>query len=106
MNWFFRFFGGCQKCVKYVFSLMMKVSATTAAREFANLLSRVEHGETVQIQRHGKPVARLVRDVEFISGSDMAKIMEGHTPDPATADAIETEIKKLRAEELRDAQNH
>ena len=39
---------------------MREVQATEAKRRLAELLRAVEHGETVAITRHGKPVAHLV----------------------------------------------
>ena len=39
---------------------MRKVQATEAKTHLAQLLSEVEHGETIAITRHGKPIAHLV----------------------------------------------
>ena len=39
---------------------MREVQATEAKARFAQVLSEVEHGETITITRHGKPVAHLV----------------------------------------------
>ena len=39
---------------------MRKVQATEAKTRLAELLRAVEHGETVAITRHGRPVAHLV----------------------------------------------
>ena len=39
---------------------MREVQATEAKAHLAQLLSEVEHGETIAITRHGKPVAHLV----------------------------------------------
>ena len=41
---------------------MKTVQASTAKAQFSELLDDVERGETVVITRHGKPVARIVRD--------------------------------------------
>ena len=38
---------------------MDRVQATEAKARFAELLCRVEHGETVLITRHGRAVARM-----------------------------------------------
>ena len=38
---------------------MKSISATEAKAKFASLLSDVERGETVEITRHGKTIARL-----------------------------------------------
>ena len=39
---------------------MRQIQATEAKAHLAQLLSEVEHGETIAITRHGKPVAHLV----------------------------------------------
>jgi prevent-host-death family protein len=39
--------------------MMITVTATQAARNFASLLGVVEHGETVVVTRDGVPVGRL-----------------------------------------------
>ena len=39
---------------------MREVPATEAKTHLAQLLSSVEHGETIAITRHGKPIAHLV----------------------------------------------
>jgi prevent-host-death family protein len=41
---------------------MKQVQASQAKAQFAELLDQVERGETVVITRHGKPIARLVRE--------------------------------------------
>ena len=39
---------------------MDKIAALEAKIHFSRLLDRVEHGETLTITRHGKPVAHLI----------------------------------------------
>jgi len=41
---------------------MKQIQASQAKAQFAELLDQVERGETVLITRHGKPIARLVRE--------------------------------------------
>ena len=41
---------------------MKRIQASQAKAQFAELLDQVERGETVVITRHGKPIARLVRE--------------------------------------------
>jgi prevent-host-death family protein len=41
---------------------MKRIQASMAKAHFAELLDDVERGETVVITRHGKPIARLVRE--------------------------------------------
>jgi prevent-host-death family protein len=43
---------------------MKQIQASVAKAKLAELLDEVERGETVQITRHGKPIARLVPDEE------------------------------------------
>jgi prevent-host-death family protein len=40
---------------------MKSISATEAKARFAALLSDVERGETIEITRHGKTIARIVQ---------------------------------------------
>jgi prevent-host-death family protein len=41
---------------------MKQIQASMAKAQFAELLDDVERGETVVITRHGKPIARIVRE--------------------------------------------
>jgi antitoxin (DNA-binding transcriptional repressor) of toxin-antitoxin stability system len=41
---------------------MIAVTATQAARDFANILDQVERGETIVTTRDGVPVGRLTLD--------------------------------------------
>jgi prevent-host-death family protein len=41
---------------------MKQVQFSTAKAQLSDLIDEVERGESVQITRHGKPVARLVRE--------------------------------------------
>lgn len=43
---------------------MIVIGAFEAKNKLGMLLDRVEHGEEIVITRHGKPVARLVPNVE------------------------------------------
>ena len=47
---------------------MIAVTATQAARSFANILDAVEHGETVVITRDGVPVEQARPGTPHISG--------------------------------------
>lgn len=46
---------------------MQTIQASEAKTHFLRLLDAVERGETVTITRHGRPVARLVPQVEMDS---------------------------------------
>jgi prevent-host-death family protein len=43
---------------------MREVQASEAKTHLPQLLDDVEHGETIIITRHGRPIARLVPDAE------------------------------------------
>lgn len=43
---------------------MKQIQASEAKAKFSELLDAVERGETIVILRHGKPIARIVRDNE------------------------------------------
>ena len=84
---------------------MKRASATALARRFSEFLGKAEHGQSVQIVKHGKIVARLVPDCDFMDGRRAAALFADHVPDPETADAIEKELARLRQEE-EDALAH
>jgi prevent-host-death family protein len=43
---------------------MRQIQASEAKARLAQLLDEVEHGDTVIITRHGRPIARLVPEVD------------------------------------------
>jgi prevent-host-death family protein len=60
---------------------MSEVSATDAARRFADLLDAVEHrGERFTIVRRGKPVAHL-EPVRVGTGAAIKDVLRRHRPD-------------------------
>jgi len=70
-------------------------SATAIARNFGKFLSRVERGQTMQITKRGKIVARLVPDCDFMDGKRAAALLAGHISDPETADAIAKQLARV-----------
>ena len=48
---------------------MREVGAFEAKNKLGSLLDRVEEGEEILITRHGKPVARLVPNIERVDPS-------------------------------------
>ena len=87
---------------------MIEVTATDMARAFSSFLGKVEHGETVVVRKHGKPIARLVPDSVFMSGRKAADLFRSHKAgklDRQAADAIEDQIRKLDRE-AEDALAH
>jgi prevent-host-death family protein len=67
---------------------MIAVTATQAARSFANILDAVEHGETVVITRDGVPVGRLVPD-RRTSADRLKTALLDNPADPGFADDLD-----------------
>jgi prevent-host-death family protein len=74
---------------------MIAVTATQAARGFANILDAVEHGETVVITRDGVPVGRLVP--ERRTSADRLKALRDNPADAGFADDLERVHDDLRS---------
>jgi antitoxin (DNA-binding transcriptional repressor) of toxin-antitoxin stability system len=74
-------------------------TAANVAARFNDFLPKVQLGEVVRIHDNGHPVARLIRDTEFIPGSAAAKLFEKSPADPEAASVIERELQKLAAED-------
>ena len=55
---------------------METVGAHQARTHLPHLLARVEHGETITITRHGRPVARLVPVAPTARQPEIAKVIE------------------------------
>jgi prevent-host-death family protein len=51
---------------------MKQICAVEAKNTLGSLLDRVEQGEEILITRHGKPIARLVPNIERIDRSTAA----------------------------------
>ena len=67
---------------------MPDVSATDAARNFADLLDAIEHrGEHFTIVRRGRAIAHL-EPVSRGRGADMKALLRRHRPDKAWADDL------------------
>jgi len=81
---------------------MQQATATAAAGNFLHYLDLVEHGQTVQIRKHGRTVARMVPDCDFMPGHQAADLFRNHRPDPEAAAAVAAELKKLQAEAEHD----
>jgi prevent-host-death family protein len=58
---------------------MHTVGSYEAKTHLPQLLERVEHGETITITRHGKPVARLVPAVSSAPRPDVAAAIAAMT---------------------------
>lgn len=67
---------------------MSEISATEAARNFADLLDAIEHrGQRFTIVRRGRPVAHL-GPVARGSGADVKGLLRRHAPDEDWADDL------------------
>jgi prevent-host-death family protein len=55
---------------------MATVGSYEAKTHLPQLLERVEHGETITITRHGKPVARLVPAAPTAPRPEIADVIE------------------------------
>jgi prevent-host-death family protein len=79
---------------------MPDVSATDAARNFADLLDAVEHrGEHFTIVRRGEAIAHLAPTSRGL-GSDVKAMLGRHRPDPNWASDLE-EVRDLLVIEER-----
>jgi Phd_YefM. len=83
------------------FAVMKIADSTTVVRQFRHYLSLAEHGESVRIRKHGRSVARLVPDSDFMSGQQAADLFRSHKADKldrAAGQAIAAEISRLDRE--------
>jgi prevent-host-death family protein len=72
------------------------MTATQAARSFANILDAVEHGETVIITRDGMPVGRLVPE-RRTSADRLKAALRDNPADAGFADDLERVHDDLRS---------
>ncbi len=87
---------------------MKTADSTAVVRQFGQFLSLVEAGQSVRITKHGRSVARLAPDRDFMSGKQAAGLFRAHPPDKlnrATAQETTKEIAKLR-DDSEDALDH
>jgi prevent-host-death family protein len=75
---------------------MIAVTATQAARSFANILDAVEHGETVVITRDGVPVGRLIPERRTSADRLKAALLD-NPADAGFADDLERAHNNLRS---------
>lgn len=82
---------------------MITVTATHAARNFANLLDAIEHGETVVVTRDGVPVGRFTP--ERRTSADLLKaVLREHPADTGFAGDLlagHADIRSSFSEEVR-----
>ncbi len=77
---------------------MADVSATEAARNFADLLDAVERGEHFTIVRRGKAVAHL-EPVHRGRGADIKALLLRHRIDSGWSDEVRSMRSRLRVED-------
>ncbi|MGH9113083.1 MAG: type II toxin-antitoxin system Phd/YefM family antitoxin [Acidimicrobiales bacterium] len=78
---------------------MSEVTATDAARHFADLLDAIEHrGERFTIVRRGRAVAHL-EPVGRGRGADVKAVLRRHRRDSAWADDLRSVRELLEVEE-------
>ncbi|MDQ2810471.1 MAG: type II toxin-antitoxin system prevent-host-death family antitoxin [Actinomycetota bacterium] len=75
---------------------MIAVTATQAARNFANILDQVERGETIIITRDGVPVGRLAPE-RRTSAERLKSALQDNPADDNFADDLEAVHADLRA---------
>lgn len=79
---------------------MSDVSATEAARNFADLLDAVERGEEFTILRRGRPVAHL-QPVSAARGAALKDALRRHPLDTGWRDELIEARAQLTVEERR-----
>jgi prevent-host-death family protein len=75
---------------------MIAVTATQAARNFANILDQVERGETIIITRDGVPVGRLSPE-RRTSAERLKAALRDNPADEGFADDLEAAHADLRS---------
>lgn len=76
---------------------MREVQASEAKTHLPQLLDDVEHGETIIITRHGRPIARLV--------PDQAARQAAYTKSVEAIKELRKRVGKIPLQELLDARH-
>jgi prevent-host-death family protein len=74
---------------------VITITATQAARSFANLLDAVEHGEVIVITRDGVPVGRITPERQT-SADRLTAALREHPADDGFADDLSAVHSELR----------
>lgn len=78
---------------------MQEVTATSAARNFSDLLDAIEHrGEHFTIVRRGKTIARL-EPVNRGRGTEVKQLLRSHRPDRAWAKDLDAVRELIEIDE-------
>jgi prevent-host-death family protein len=76
---------------------MREIQASEAKTHLPQLLDDVEHGEIIVITRHGRPIARLVPDVDRRRAQAIEAV--------AAIKALRKRVGKVPLQELLDARH-
>lgn len=80
---------------------MAEITATEAARNFADLLDAIEHrGEHFTILRRGRAIAQL-EPAGRGRGAEVKALLRRHRPDPAWSDDIDSVRALIEIEHRR-----
>jgi len=80
---------------------MKRLTATEAARRFADLLDSVERtGETVLVERRGRTIASIA-PAPAVSGRAVKELLRSHEADPTWARELRELRSALKPEERR-----
>jgi antitoxin (DNA-binding transcriptional repressor) of toxin-antitoxin stability system len=77
---------------------MIESTAANVSEHFAEFLAKVQRGEIIRIRDHGRLVARMMPDCDFMPGPQAAAFFSGHRADAEAANAIAGELSKLHLE--------
>ncbi|GAA3784326.1 type II toxin-antitoxin system Phd/YefM family antitoxin [Streptomyces chiangmaiensis] len=66
---------------------MKTMTATEVSRNFASVLDRAEHGETIVITRGGRRLA-VLGPASAGNGAALKEFLASHRPDPAFAEDV------------------
>ena len=84
---------------------MKTATASDAAQRFAEYLDLAERGESVRFQKHGRTVARLVPDQDFMPARSVLALFKRWVPseqDRAAANVIQEQLDQLKTKEARE----
>jgi antitoxin (DNA-binding transcriptional repressor) of toxin-antitoxin stability system len=74
---------------------MIEATAANMAKNFNEFLAKVEGGEVIRIRDHGRTVARLTPEYDFMPGRQAAELFRGHRADAEAANAIAIQLREL-----------
>lgn len=96
--------GAKNRIIRYHWAVVKSISATTAAKRFREVLNDVEHrGEIFEVERHGRPVARIGPTQRVahrgVSWKEALPLLSaGPTPDaefPTDLEEVKRQVQRL-----------